>query len=98
MDSFEDLLFGLLNNNRELTDIVGRDTIEDYTIDTCYTVDQGYETAIWKDKGDIVVVQRYPDRESAEAGHKVWCAACLCKPEQVFSVQTGFYEFLIERE
>ena len=46
MDRFEDLLFGILNNNRELSDLVGRDTVGDYTIDTCYTIDQGYETAV----------------------------------------------------
>lgn len=94
MDSFEDLLFGLFNNNRDLSDLVDRDIIGDYTIDTCYTIDQGYETAIWKGGGDIVIVQRYPDRKLAESGHKVWCAVCITKPEQVYSVQTERYEIL----
>lgn len=96
MDSFEDLLFGLLNNNRELADVVGRDTVGDYTIDTCYTIDQGYETAVWVEGGEIVIVQRYPNRELAEKGHVVWCAVCLSNPEKIYSVQTGRYESFYE--
>ena len=96
MDSFEDLLFGILNNNRELSDLVGRDTVGDYTIDTCYTIDQGYETAVWVEGGEIIIVQRYPNRELAEKGHKVWCATCTCKPEKVYSVQTDRYESFYE--
>lgn len=96
MDSFEDLLFGLFNNNRELSDVVGRDTVGDYIIDTCYTVDQGYETAVWVEGGEIIIVQRYPNRELAEKGHKVWCVACLTNPEKVYSVQTDRYESFYE--
>ncbi len=97
MDRFEDLLFGILNNNRELSDLVGRDTVGDYTIDTCYTIDQGYETAVWVEGGEIIIVQRYPNRELAEKGHKVWCMICLTKPEKIYSVQTEQYESFYER-
>lgn len=97
MDSFEDLIFGILNNNRELSDLVGRDTVGDYTIDTCYTIDQGYETAVWVEGGEIIIVQRYSNRELAEKGHKVWCMTCLTKPEKIYSVQTNRYESFYER-
>lgn len=92
MDSFENLLFGLFNNNRKETDVVGNDEVGDYVIDTCYTIDAGYETAVWKDCGDIIIVQRYPDRKSAEKGHSIWCGVCKLNPTKVWSVQTDRYE------
>ena len=97
MDSFEDLLFGIFNNNRDFSDLVGRDIVGDYIIDTCYTIDQGYETAVWVEGGEIIIVQRYPNRELAEKGHKVWCMICLTKPEKAYSVQTEQYENFYER-
>lgn len=97
MDSFEDLLFGIFNNNRDLSDLVGRDIVGDYTIDTCYTIDQGYETAIWVENGEIIIVQRYPNRELAEKGHKAWCVLCIINPKKVYSVQTEQYENFYER-
>ena len=36
----------------ELGDPVGSDRVGEYTIDTCDTIDQGYETAIQKNEGD----------------------------------------------
>lgn len=85
MDSIEQLIYGLLNNNRN--DIVGRDEVEDYTVDTCYTADAGYETAIMKDGGDWVIVARYSSYEAAEEGHKKWNEFCMTAPSSVYSVQ-----------
>ena len=92
MDSIYSTLFGALFGSRG--EVVGRDTVGDYTIDTCYTIDQGWETAVWKGDGDIVIVGRYPDKETACEGHEDWCAACLSNPTSVWSVQTDSYEEL----
>ena len=40
-------------------------------VSTCWTSDQGYETAILDNKG-VYPVQRYENREHAEFGHKDW--------------------------
>lgn len=87
MDSLFDLMFGIMNNDYSKADKVGRDTIDDYTIDTCDTMDQGYETAMWKGDGDIIIVERYPNKERAEAGHTKWCEFAKTNPEHVYSVQ-----------
>ncbi len=88
MDSLFDLMFGIMNNDYNKADKVGRDTVSNYTIDTCDTMDQGYETAMWKDVDNIIIVERYPDRARAETGHKKWVAFAETKPESVCSVQT----------
>lgn len=41
-----DLIFGIIYNDHD-SDLIGRDQVDDYTIDTCLTADQGYETAVW---------------------------------------------------
>lgn len=64
-----------------------RDTIQGYTIDSCYTFDEGYETAIWYEDNEMVIVERYDTREEMEDGHKRWCKFCKSKPTKVFSVQ-----------
>lgn len=87
MDSLFDLMFGIMNNDYSKADKVGRDTVGSYTIDTCDTVDQGYETAMWKDAGNIIIVERYPDKERAEVGHQKWVAFAETNPEHVYSVQ-----------
>lgn len=87
MDSLFDLMFGIMNNDYSKADKVGRDVIGDYTIDTCDTVDQGYETAMWKGDGDIIIVQRYPDRARAEEGHQKWVGFAKTNPEHIYSVQ-----------
>ena len=87
MDSLFDLMFGIMNNNYDKADKAGHDIVGDYTIDTCDTVDQGYETAMWKGDGDIIIVERYPDKERAEAGHTKWCEFAKTNPEHVYSVQ-----------
>lgn len=87
MDSLFDLMFGIMNNDYSKADKVGNDIIGDYTIDTCDTMDQGYETAIWKDDGDIIIVERYPNKMRAEIGHSKWCEFAKTNPKFVYSVQ-----------
>lgn len=87
MDSLFDLLFGIMNNDYSKADKVGNDVIGDYTIDTCDTVDQGYETAMWKGDGDIIIVERYPNKMRAEIGHSKWCEFAKTNPKFVYSVQ-----------
>ena len=87
MDSLFDLMFGIMNNDYSKADKVGHDVLGDYTIDTCDTVDQGYETAMWKDDGDIIIVERYPNKMRAEIGHSKWCEFAKTNPKFVYSVQ-----------
>ena len=87
MDSLFDLLFGIMNNDYSKADKVGNDVIGDYTIDTCDTVDQGYETAMWKGDGDIIIVERQPNKMRAEVGHSKWCEFAKTNPKFVYSVQ-----------
>ena len=87
MDSLFDLIFGIMNNDYSKADKVGNDIIGNYTIDTCDTVDQGYETAMWKDDGDIIIVERYPNKMRAEIGHSKWCEFAKTNPKFVYSVQ-----------
>ena len=87
MDSLLDLMFGIMNNDYSKADKVGHDIIGDYTIDTCDTMDQGYETAMWKDDGDIIIVERYPNKMRAEIGHSKWCEFAKTNPKFVYSVQ-----------
>lgn len=92
MDNFWDLMFGIMNNNYEIAEKVGRDTVGPFTIDTCYTADQGWETAVWKDSNDMIIVARYPTKEEAVEGHEDWKRACLLNPTSAWSVQTESYE------
>ena len=91
MDSLFDLMFGIMNNDYSKADKVGNDIIGDYTIDTCDTVDQGYETAMWKDDGDIIIVERYPNKMRAEIGHSKWCEFAKTNSKFVYSVQLDEY-------
>ena len=91
MDSLFDLMFGIMYNDYSKADKVGHDVIGDYTIDTCDTVDQGYETAMWKDDGDIIIVERYPNKMRAEIGHSKWCEFAKTNPKFVYSVQIDEY-------
>ena len=75
-------------------EVIGRDQVYDYTIDTCYTADCGWETAVWKDDNPMVIVARYETKEEAEEGHDDWCAVCLLQPDTVWSIQTERYEDL----
>lgn len=92
MDSFESLLFGTLYGDYDNADKCGRDIVGDYTIDTCDTVDCGYETAIWKGNHDMIIVERYKNKKEAEEGHKKWCKFCENEPKEIYSVQTDEIE------
>lgn len=39
MDNLMDLIFGIIYNDHD-SDLIGRDQVDDYTIDTCLTADQ----------------------------------------------------------
>lgn len=62
-------------------------TVEEYTVDSCWTFDAGYETALWKNDHDMVIVERYNDQDEMIKGHKKWCEFCKMEPKKVFSVQ-----------
>lgn len=97
MDSLESLLFGIFNNNYAIAEKVGRDEVNDYTIDTCYTIDAGWETAVWYKHYPMIIVARYPDKELAEAGHKNWVETCTTnRPTYAYSVQTDRIESFME--
>ena len=93
MDSFESLLYGIFNSADFQRDVVGNDKVGRYTIDTCDTCDQGYETALQDEHEYLIIVERYPDRGSAKAGHKEWCKFCESNPEKAYSVQFDDYEY-----
>jgi len=49
------------------------DRIGEITIDTCYTIDAGWETAIsLDDKEHFYVVERYENKEKATERHSYW--------------------------
>ena len=70
---------------------IGKDTVGEYTIDTCYTLDCGWETAVWKEPNTMVIVARYPDQDTAVEGHKQWMELCEMRPRQAWSVQLNRY-------
>ena len=92
MDSIYSMLFGLMLGETYRGEVIGRDTINDYTIDTCYTVDQGWETAVWKGSNPMIIVDRYASKEDAQKGHENWCEACKLNPSSAWSVQMECYE------
>ena len=89
MDDIFDTLFGILYSGMGKQDTVGSTQVGDYLIDTCWTVNQGYETAISKLNHAWVVVQRYATRDEAVKGHSDWMSACALEPEKVWSPQLG---------
>ena len=51
---------------------IARDTSDcGIEVSTCYTSDEGYETALI-DANDVHPVERYNNREEAEQGHYKW--------------------------
>ncbi len=46
-----------------------RNKINDYTVDSCNTFDEGYETAIWHKDNDMIIVERYLNKEEMQKGH-----------------------------
>ena len=91
MDSIYSTLFGAMMGFNNRGEVVGCDTVGDYTIDTCYTMDQGWETAVWKGNGKIIIVGRYATKEEDRKGHEDWCAVCATNPISAWSVQIDDY-------
>ena len=89
MDNLDSLLFGIFNTSGN-EERCGNDIVGNYTVDTCFTVDQGYETTIWKTNNswNMIVVQRYETREEAVEGHALWIEYCKLFPIGAYSVQT----------
>ena len=77
MDNLMDLIFGIIYNDHD-SDLIGRDQVDDYTIDTCLTADQGYETAVWVADHNMVIVARYATREEAVLGHPMYKHGSWC--------------------
>ena len=73
-------------------DTIDTEIVGEYIIDTCHTIDCGWETAIRKGSGDWIIVSRYENKEKAEKGHGIWAAMCTINPTKVWSVQTRKYE------
>lgn len=86
MDNLMSLMFGIAYNNHD-ADLVGHNQIDDYTIDTCLTADQGYETAVWVADHDMIIVARYATKEEAALGHYKWVRKCKNHPSSAYSVQ-----------
>ena len=89
MDKLSDIMIGVLFGKefRKTADIIGTDKVGDYTIDTCDTIDAGYETAIWKGSYRMIIVERYSNYNEAVLGHEKWCKFCETEPNEVYSVQ-----------
>ena len=98
MDSLESILFGILNNNYVTAEKVGREVVNNYTIDTCYTADCGWETAVWYMDYPMIIVARYETKEQAQQGHDAWVDTCTTNcPSHAYSVQTERLEpFYVE--
>lgn len=92
MDSIYSTLFGIMLGENNRSEVIGHDTVNDYTIDTCYTIDQGWETAVWKGNNPMIIVDRYASKEDAQEGHENWCEACKLNPSSAWSVQMECYE------
>ena len=93
MDSLESILYGILNGNYAAAEKAGHDEVNNYTIDTCHTVDCGWETAVWYMDYPMIIVARYPDKKTAQDGHKAWVDTCTTNaPTHAFSVQTDRIE------
>ena len=92
MDSIYSMLFGIMLGENNRSEVIGHDTINDYTIDTCYTIDQGWETAVWKSSNPMIIVGRYTSKEDAQEGHENWRETCKLNPSSAWSVQMECYE------
>lgn len=74
---------------------VNRTDVDDYIVDTAYTSDYGYETAVWKKGQDsIAIVERYDNKTDAVEGHNKWVEFCKNTPSTVWNIQTDeYFEF-----
>ena len=93
MDDIFSTMFGLALGSENRQEVIGRDAVGKFTIDTCLTADQGWETAVWVGSYDMIIVGRYPTKRAARKGHKDWCSACKLNPVMAYSVQNEQYEY-----
>lgn len=88
MDDIFRMMYGMVCDYGTYKDrAVKNDKVGDYTIDTAYTSDYGYETAIKKYNNAWIIVERYSNKEESKTGHKKWCEFCKTNPKSVYSVQ-----------
>ena len=96
MYSFEDAMksiFAVLSGWQG--DKIAQEQIGNYFVSTVETAIHGWETAICKDNGRLVIAARYANKEEAEAGHKTWCSFVkINEPQYIFSPQTERIEAL----
>ena len=86
---FLNLFSAMLDYDNYESRKVNRTVINDYTIDTAYSSDYGYETAIWKnDSDDMAIVERYANKDEAIEGHNKWVEFCKTNPSKVWNIQT----------
>ena len=71
-------------------DEVGHTIVGKYTIDTCFE-GENYEIAIWISPDNMAIPAVYPNRATAEQGHKFWCLAAAMAPTQVWDTATRTY-------
>jgi hypothetical protein len=75
---------------------VARDEIDTLSVDTAFTSDEGYETAII-DKNGTHPVERYEDCQSSIDGHKRWVE--WCKDKSNFKViELGVFHGMVENK
>ena len=97
MDNIYSTIFAIMMGKEARGETIGRDEVNNYTIDTCYTIDQGWETAVWYMDYPMIIVARYPDKEMATQGHNEWVETCTTNcPTHAFSVQTDRIESFME--
>ena len=63
-----------------------------FEIDTCYTVDAGWETGIKPDGEVWIIVERYADKDQAKVGHDRWVKSLTDNPEQELRDVNFIYE------
>ena len=97
MDNIYSTMFALIMGDKNRGEIIGRDEVNNYTIDTCYTLDCGWETAVWYMNYPMIIVALYPDKEMATQVHNEWVDSCTTNcPTHAFSVQTERIESFME--
>jgi hypothetical protein len=84
---FMNLLYGLSLGKDNRGNVTGRAEIGEYIVDTCDTMDCGYETGICKNN-NWIIVEYYEDENEASVGHKKWCEFVNNNPSEVYSVQS----------
>ena len=80
--------------NRKTQEELGRvliDKINNYTIDSCFTSDCGYETAIKKQNSCWIIVEHYETFEDMKKGHKRYCESVKNNPSGYMDVNIGMY-------